>query len=93
MIFATADLALLCLFMAGVLVFTGLGLWLRRLPGRFWAFLGRRYGSLRDWNTERKLRAESLRQEHLKTALLEEQLRNEQVRTFLTEKNRREKDQ
>jgi hypothetical protein len=49
-------------------------------------FSSRLYVFLRDWNTERVMRAEAFKQAKLETAKLEEQLLNEQLRSFVAEK-------
>ena len=54
-------------------------------------FFSRSYECLRDWNTERMLRAEALKQAKLQTARLEEALVNEQIKTFLAEPWKTEK--
>lgn len=93
LVFATADLAILCTAIVLAIVFFPTVImtfrWIRGIPSRIWGGLVGCYASIRDWNTERLLRREKVRAAAAQVALIEEQLRNEQVRTFMNEKIKR----
>lgn len=73
---ATADFALLLLFLAIVAAVTGISL--GHLPRRI-------FQTVDDWLYQRSLRQEQLKQERLRTAILEEKLRNEVMKDLLHE--------
>lgn len=73
---ATADFALLLLFL--VMVASVAGLSLGHLPRRI-------FHAIDDWLYQRRLREEQLKQERLRTAILEEKLRNEVMKDLLHE--------
>jgi len=73
---ATADFALLLLFLAIVAAVAGVSL--GHLPRRL-------FKAVDDWFYQRSLRQEQIKQERLRTAILEEKLRNEVMKDLLHE--------
>lgn len=78
MLIATSSIAVICIIT--LLTLTGVF----AIPVLATVF-SRSYVCLRDWNADRMLRAEALKQAKLETARLEAALVNEQLKTFMAE--------